>query len=65
MDLVHRIKILFDDPNIIFLDFFVCQPIQRSEAFHLELFRLKVLIVFKRKSPPLDHHLIDTDYFIE
>lgn len=43
--LIHRIRTFKHNPNIIFFDFFFCQPIQRSEAFHIELFHVKVQLL--------------------
>ena len=43
--IIHQIRSSQLNPNIIFLDFYVCEPIQREHALHLEIFRLQVLLV--------------------
>ena len=40
--LIRHLRTLTYKPNIIFLDFFICRPLQKSEASHLEIFRLRV-----------------------
>ena len=40
--IIRHLRILHYKPNIVFLDFFICQPLQKSEALHLEAFRFKV-----------------------
>ena len=45
--IIRRLWTYVNNPNILFLDFFLCQPLQKSKAFHLETFRFKVF--------PFDH----------
>jgi len=40
--LIQHLRTQLKEPNIIFLDLFICQALQKSEIFHLPLFRLEV-----------------------
>ena len=42
LHLIHRIRNLQSDANIIFLDFFICPPIRSSQVVHLETNRFTV-----------------------
>ena len=41
---IRHLRTLQSEPNIIFLDPFICQPLQKLEAFHLQIFRFEVQI---------------------
>lgn len=42
---IHHLWTLLDNQNVIFLDYFICQHLQKSaNLFHLEAFHLKVYL---------------------
>lgn len=48
--LTHHLRRYLHKPNIIFLDFFICLPLDIWDAFHLQTFRFNVRMKVQVKS---------------